>query len=257
MADHTGTASGHTLLWTLPWDGNAAEALTLNRLHPLYMEVCRRIRLRLDVRGQVRAMRTSTKAARVEAKSLNGITGDPWALVDQSRQEGRQGVDSARRGLHLQASRRVPHLGRLRPSGLLSPTQAERQSHEPLELVARAMVRGSGKTEGYHERRVPVRHRFKMAIMRRGGGGWTTWQQSRKARIEDVGKVQRILSHAIQTFANRGDSANSQPSTGARSIVAEPSRRNRRRNILRCPAGRVRGGCCGPTRYPTSLVAQR
>ncbi|MCY4565445.1 MAG: hypothetical protein OXE40_13340 [Gammaproteobacteria bacterium] len=211
MADHTGTASGHTLLWTLPWDGNAAEALTLNRLHPLYMEVCRRIRLRLDVRGQVRAMRTSTKAARVEVKSLNGITGEPWALVDHRDKKGDKVLTLPGWGFtYKRVAEYLTSADYDRPA-LLSPTQAERHSHEPLELVARAMVRGQGKTEGYHERWVPVRHRFKMAIMRRGGGGLDDVAAISQARIEGVGKVQRILSHAIQTLANRGDSANSQP----------------------------------------------
>ncbi len=211
MADHPGTASGHTLLWTLPWDGNAAEALTLNRLHPLYIDVCRRIRLSLDVQGRVRAMRTSSKAARVEAKSLNGLTGDPWALVDHRDKKGDKVLTLPSGGFtYKRVAEYLTSADYDRPA-LLSSTQAERQSHEPLELVARAMVRGQGKTEGYHERRVPVRHRFKMAIMRRGGGGLDDVAAISQARIEDVGKVQRILSHAIQTFANRGDSANSQP----------------------------------------------
>ena len=31
LSEHPGTGSGHCLLWTLPWDGNAPEALTLSR----------------------------------------------------------------------------------------------------------------------------------------------------------------------------------------------------------------------------------
>ena len=40
-------------------------------------------------RGRSSAVRTSTKAARIEAKSLNGLTGDPWALVDHRDKKGR------------------------------------------------------------------------------------------------------------------------------------------------------------------------
>ena len=63
LEEHPGTETGHALLWTLPWDGNAVEALTINRLHPLYVEVCRRIRLRLDLSGNIGAVRTSSKSA--------------------------------------------------------------------------------------------------------------------------------------------------------------------------------------------------
>ena len=88
LAEHPGPATSHALLWTLPWEGNATEALLLNRLHPLYIEVCRRIRLQCDTGGRPYGVRTSSKAARVEAKSLNGLTGDPWALIDRRDKKG-------------------------------------------------------------------------------------------------------------------------------------------------------------------------
>ena len=65
---------GTDLLWTVPWDGAKVESLLLNDLDPLYIEVCRRIRLRVGDGGRLRAIRATTKAARVEAKALNGVT---------------------------------------------------------------------------------------------------------------------------------------------------------------------------------------
>ena len=73
------------------------------------------------------------------------------------------------------------------------------------------MVRGQGKTEGYHERRIPVRHKFSSAMLQRNAADLSDAASISQARIQDVGKVQRILSHAIQTFVNRGDSANTKP----------------------------------------------
>ena len=205
LAAHPGTGSGHTLLWTLPWDGTASEALTLNRLNPLYVEVCRRIRLQLDASSDLRAVRTSSKAARVEAKSLNGLTGDPWSLIDHRDKKGDKVLTLPAGGFNYKRVTEYLTSADYGRPPLLSPTEAERQSPEPLELVARAMVRGQGKTEGYHERRVSVRHRLKLATTRRSGGGLDDVAAISQARIEDVGKVQRILSHAIQVFAARGD----------------------------------------------------
>ena len=205
LAEHPGTSSGHTLLWTLPWDGNASEALTLNRLNPLYVEVCRRIRLQLDAASYLRAVRTSSKVARVEAKSLNGLTGDPWALIDHRDKKGDKVLTLPAGGFSYKRVTEYLTSGDYGRPLLLSPTEAERQSPEPLELVARAMVRGQGKTEGYHERRVPVRHRLKLATTRRSGGELDDVAAISQARVEDIGKVQRILSHAIQVFAARGD----------------------------------------------------
>ena len=39
------------LLWTLPWDGGRNEALNNAQLDPLYIEICRAVRLRLDSHG--------------------------------------------------------------------------------------------------------------------------------------------------------------------------------------------------------------
>ena len=80
-----------------------------------------------------------------------------------------------------------------------------------MEVVARAMVRGQGKTEGFYERRVPVRHKFRSAMLRRNSNDLSDVATISQERINDVRKVQRILSHAVQTFANRGDSANTKP----------------------------------------------
>ena len=205
LAEHPGASSGHALLWTLPWDGNAAEALLLNQLHPLYLEVCRRVRLQAGAGGLLSALRTSTKAARVQAKSLNGLTGDPWALVDRRDKKGEKVLTLPGGGFHYKRVAEYLTSGEFGRPALLSPTEEETRLPEPMELVARAMVRGQGKTEGYYERRIPVRHKFKSAMLRRNNNDLSDVAAISQARITDVAKVQRILSHAIQVFAARGD----------------------------------------------------
>ena len=211
LAEHPGAATGHALLWTLPWEGNAAEALLLNRLHPLYIEVCRRIRLRCDTGGRPYGVRTSSKAARVEAKSLNGLTGDPWALIDRRDKKGDKVLTLPGGGFNYKRVADYLTSGEYDRPPLLRPTQAEMHSQEPMQLVARAMVRGQGKTEGYHERFIPVRHRFISAMQRRNTNDLDDVGAIAQQRISDVGKVQRILSHAIQTFSARGDSGSASP----------------------------------------------
>lgn len=77
-AEHPGAADGLRLLWTLPWDGTRSEALLIDSLHPLYVEVCRRVRLRSDGDGRLTCVRATSRAARLEGKALKGRTGDPW-----------------------------------------------------------------------------------------------------------------------------------------------------------------------------------
>ena len=81
IADQQGYADddGHALLWLLPWAGT--ESLGMASLDPLYIEICRRVRLAADGE-RLMARVTGSKAARIAAKDRNGITGDPWTPVD-------------------------------------------------------------------------------------------------------------------------------------------------------------------------------
>ena len=189
---------GVDLLWTVPWDGAKVESLLLNDLDPLYIEVCRRVRLRVGDNGRLRAIRATSKE-RVEAKALNGVTGDPWTPVDRGNGKS---LTLAAGGFNYR--RTVDYLFKWERPVLCKPTDTEIRSSDAMQLVARGMVRGQGKTEGYHERTIPIRKKLGSAMMRQSS---ETDDLGRIAndRIEDVGKVQRILSHAIQVFLARGE----------------------------------------------------
>ena len=208
LSNYPTSAGAKNLLWLLPWDGTGPERLLPNELAPLYIEVCRRVRLRADGDGQIYAIRTSSKAARVEGKDAKGRTGDPWTPHNPSR----DGLPLTLAAGGFNYKRMKEYLMNWRQPDLLKPTSAERSSSETMQLVARAMVRGQGKTEGYHERIVPIRTKTRNAMLRRTGrdsmedlGGLA------EKRIERISAVQRILSHAIQVFAARGDSDNVSP----------------------------------------------
>ena len=198
---HYDTVEGPSLLWAIPWDGTAPESRLPTGFHPLYIEVCRRVRLKLQG-GVLCARRTTSRAARIEGKELKGRTGDPWTPVDPKR----EGVPLTLGAGGFNYKRIRDYLMKWGRPVLLKPTRAERQDPTPMQLVARATVRGQGKTEGHYERSVPVGHRLKTAL--RGGDGMQEIGDIAEKRIEQVGIVQRILSHAIQTFAARGEANN-------------------------------------------------
>ena len=193
------TDGGASLLWTMPWDGTAAESLPANRLEPFYIEVCRRVRLRVHADGNLYGIRSSSKAARIEGKDLKGRTGDPWVPVNPKR----DGLPLTLAAGGFTYKRVTEYLTEWKLPPLLRPTQSEQQSSDTMQLVARAMVRGQGKTAGYYERIIPLRHKT-VRLFGRAGGTEGFGDIARK-RIEQVGIVQRILSHAIQVFAARGD----------------------------------------------------
>lgn len=201
---------GHNLLWTLPWDGAADEALTLDRLASLYIEICRRVRLRSAADGRLSAVRTSSKAARIYAKASNGVTKDPWTPVDLRDKKGDKALTLPGGGFTYR--RIVDYLDSTKFTlpDLAKPTPTEQRSRDTtMQLVARAMVRGQGKTEGHYERIIPIRSKTRTAMM--GGNAADDLGSLAQARVNQIGAVQRILSHAIQAFLARGDASSNSP----------------------------------------------
>ena len=206
LENHPMADRGVGLLWTVAWDGTAAEALSLAELEPFYIEICRRIRLRHAPNGRIYAVRTSSKAARIESKASNGLTGDPWTLVDKRDKKGHKSLTLPTGGFTYRRITDYLNSADWDLPTLFAPTSAEGHS-----LVARSMVRGQGKTEGYHERIIPLRPGVLGGAMLRRNSGSRGLDLIAKERVDDVGKVQRILSHAIQVFIARGDSAKVSP----------------------------------------------
>ena len=141
------------LLWTEPWSGGD-QSVPLSRLHPLFVEVCRRVRLE-SRDGHLFAQTAGSKRARVEAKLLNGNLGDPWTPVELSDPPKALSITSEgfsyRRlsELMFDSERRAYRL-----PVLAQPSERERTLS--LQFVAAGIARGQGKTEGFHSRVVDI-----------------------------------------------------------------------------------------------------
>ncbi len=212
ISAHAMRESGAALLWTIPWDGTRAEMLLLSDLDPFYVDVCRRVRMAAGADGRLRAVRSVSRAARVNSEGLSGRTGDPWTPVN--RKVGKSLTLAAGGFTYRRITAYLTSPDWETPV-LLAPTPDERRSSRPMQLVARAMVRGQGKTEGYHERIVPLRSRALRAFgaERADATGSRAGELGTIAeeRIGQVATVQRILSHAIQVFLAGGDSTATRP----------------------------------------------
>jgi CRISPR system Cascade subunit CasA len=149
--------SGHALLWAVPWDGN--DSLTFTSLDPWYIEICRRVRL-VNHKHGLHAFATGSKAARVAAKELNGITGDPWIPVDSVQAKA---LTIGPRGFDYKLTAELM-LG----SKFTKPTAQiwlPSDDTEGVYFIAQGIARGQGKTEGYHERRIPVSRTMRKAFL--------------------------------------------------------------------------------------------
>ena len=100
LADYSVAADTCNLLWMRSWDGTGPEKLLSNELAPLYIEVCRRVRLCADEYGRLYCIRATSKAARIEGKDMKGRTNDPWTPHNPKR-DGLP-TDSGFRRIYLQ-----------------------------------------------------------------------------------------------------------------------------------------------------------
>ncbi len=184
--------SGLRLLWLPPWDG--AAQLARGSLHPLYVEVCRRLRLAAGPDGTLAARRAGSKAARV-VPAEGGATGDPWTPVGRADGKvltvGPDGFGYRRTAdLLLGEAWKLPLLA--------EPGLGERG---PFDLVCRALTRGQGKTEGYHERHVPVPAAIAARLF---GSGRADLDRLARARIDAVADLQAALSFAGRVLVQAG-----------------------------------------------------
>lgn len=191
---HGLNGSGLALVWLLPWDG--ADSLSFNTLDPFYIEICRRIRLK-DFNDRLVAYATGSKAARVEAKQLNGQTGDPWTPINVA---GGKALSVSVRGFDYKlASELVFGSGTYRQP--IAQQLRDADGSEGIVILAQAVTRGEGKTEGYHERRIPISPKVRRMLRQH-----QTDQLAATAstRVKAIGDMRSVLWASLVTLFNNG-----------------------------------------------------
>jgi CRISPR system Cascade subunit CasA len=192
------TLDGPALLWTEPWDGAKESAIPLDDCDPYFLEICRRIRFGLE-NGDLVCWRANTKGQRVDAPdSLNGDTGDPWTPIEKS---GGKALTLPGEGFTYDRLQDIVFEGEYaRPSAL----QFRDSDEGHVYLVARALVRGQGKTEGLHHRIVPVPDSTSSWLREKSRREQLA--QRARDRVELVQDVERsVLYPAIGTLLGGGD----------------------------------------------------
>lgn len=151
LADHYGyDLQGHALLWFMPWDGSEDDALSLSECDPLFIEICRRIRFTLADESP-RCWRTNTKSTRVAVpEGVNGTIGDPWTPIDIVNSKA---LTLGEQGFSYRILHQILFTGSYERPLALEVTNGEKNG---AFVIATTLVRGQGKTEGWHQRVVPV-----------------------------------------------------------------------------------------------------
>jgi len=132
--------NGIGLAWLASWDG--ADSLPMPVLSPHFIEICWRVRC-VRHREGLAAAYTTTQNRRCLPEVENGDTGDAWIPIE--RDEGALTIGAS--GFHYALLTRILFEFEPAAAQALKPGDGD-----PVHLLASAMARGQGKTEGLHER---------------------------------------------------------------------------------------------------------
>ena len=193
-ASGIGAVGGPALLWCLDWP--EGRQLDLRELDPWFIEVCRRVRL-MDTDGVISAQRSTSKAARIDAKVHKGNLGDPWAPVHNT-----EGKSLTLRGEDFDYAQ----LHKLLFSGdWKRPFLARTGSDETgdMLLVAEALSRGNNKTEGFKSRVVPVPGKVVSSFSSETAA--ETVARLSRAQMDEIKGFDTALRNALALMAAGGE----------------------------------------------------
>ncbi|MFD1625182.1 type I-E CRISPR-associated protein Cse1/CasA [Azospirillum griseum] len=159
--DYAFGPDAHRLLWLLPWDRE--EALPIPTLDPCFVEVCRRVRLITDADGRCVALGRPSDSTRVEAKERKGLLDDPWIPINLAT-----GGAYTVSGEGFRYDRVADLLFDTTKVKLPAAVHTLTGDPQTMHLHLSVLVRGQGKTEGLHDRVLPLKPAAMRRILREG-----------------------------------------------------------------------------------------
>lgn len=147
--------NGHTLLWLIPWSGKKEESpLEIRDLDPLYIEICRRVRLSI-LSGQIKGYKSTSEGPRVTG-AHKGATGDPWTPVNLPSKKYPNGCSLSIKesGFNYAVMSRILSMNGFQHGAAWR--LCDWPADSSLSITAQVVSRDQGKTEGYHERQLPI-----------------------------------------------------------------------------------------------------
>lgn len=200
----TKARNGHTLLWLIPWSGKKEESpLEIRDLDPLYIEICRRVRLSI-LSGQIKGYKSTSEGPRVTGVH-KGATGDPWTPVNLPSKKYPNGYSLSiiESGFNYAVMSRILSMNGFQHGAAWR--LCDWPSDSSLSITAQVVSRGQGKTKGYHERQLPIspKTRRLLEIGRQSVVGALA-----SKRVEAIESMRSILQDSLVVLFASGKTGN-------------------------------------------------
>ena len=142
---------GLALTWLQAWDTDAP--LRMAELDPFFIEVCRRVRLTAQAAARIAALVRPANTPRVDAQALKGNLGDPWVPINLDKSIS-SSLTVSGNGFDYRLAQRILFDRELKKPLALKALPGENDHDSEIHMAV--LVRGQGKTEGLHERVIPL-----------------------------------------------------------------------------------------------------
>lgn len=197
------------LVWLEPWTGQGS--LPIQRLHHLFIEICRQIRLVMN-NGRVAALQRAEAQPRVGDKAtrdkVRGVIDDPWLPIEMSSKSrpGSRDLPAAiavrASGLSYAAVVKLVNPELVKLGRLASVASDDADDGLSFHCCAVAHHYKQSKTEGYHERQIPISKAVRRLL---SVGAADRIAAAGRARVDDVGKLSaRVLQPALYCLLRDG-----------------------------------------------------
>lgn len=195
------------LLWLDPWDGTSSYELAA--LHPLFIEISRRVRA-LNRNSGIVFKKAPSACPRIDSGATCGNLGDPWEPI----------VSDAKGARVFSSSLNYANIAKIVcgeetiDQNLLLRFHKGIDGKDGHKLWCSALVKGQGKTEGYFERLIPID--AQKSLLRHD-----LWKAA-NVMLHDVDEAKKsILAIAVARFLTCGHEGSKNGTTERNSSVVK------------------------------------
>ena len=191
---------GLGLTWLRSWDSDTP--IRMSELDPFFIEVCRRLRLTATPQGRIRALKRPSHHARIDAAALKGNVSDPWVPINRGKGEG-TALTVSGAGFDYRLARQIL-LDRRAFKAPIALRELNDERDRDGEIHMAVLVRGQGKTEGLHERIIPLPRSIAMRLPLKtephGYAENSTLAELSERMVDSAGRARKVLRQAILVY---------------------------------------------------------
>lgn len=195
--------NGLALTWLQAWDTDTP--LRMQELDPFFIEICRRVRLTSTENNLLVALSRPANTPRVAAQALKGNVGDPWTPVNWGKGDP-SSLTVSGNGFDYRLAQRILFGQELKQPLSMNELPGEQGGDSEIHMAV--LVRGQGKTEGLHERVIPLPRTVAAYMSFNEDEPDSTLADLSRDMVALAGEVRKVLRQAVLVYLQGPDSPN-------------------------------------------------